>query len=321
MKKKKLRLIIFLLILFISIGFAYLSTNLSLFGTGIFKQNSWDIYFDNITEETYKSEVIGTTEIDNKTTINFSVNLDSPGSTYTMYANIVNDGSIDAMLDSWNLTNTMDENEAKAIDIKVTYSDGVEFTKNDLLKAKSFDTIKVVVTYKKSISNNELLTSEGDLDFSLTMNYVQADEDGLEREQGWENKFSTNPIIITNNGGTTHITLDTSGGWELVYKRLNLEAGQRYKLSFDYEILRDYEKFQNNPGIGLQIIKSSELGSSNMSSIQNVLKHMSLTTGKYSESLEFTATPENYFVINNGMANDNQTIEYTISNFKIEKIS
>lgn len=215
MKKKKFRLIIFLLILFISIGFAYLSTNLSLFGTGIFKQNSWDIYFDNITEETYKSEVIGTTEIDNKTTINFSVNLDSPGSTYTMYANIVNDGSIDAMLDSWNLTNTMDENEAKAIDIKVTYSDGVEFTKNDLLKAKSFDTIKVVVTYKKDISNSELLTSEGDLDFSLTMNYVQADEDGLERD--------TSEVVVTYDYNDV-LAFDTTGkymdtGFSIVYNK------------------------------------------------------------------------------------------------------
>ena len=191
MKKKKLRLIIFLLILFISIGFAYLSTNLSLFGTGIFKQNSWDIYFDNITEDTYKSDIVTPAVIDNKITINASVNLKQPKSTYTMYADIVNDGSIDAMLDSWTINNDMDTDESKVFDLKLTYADGVELTKYDLLSAKSFDTIKVTAIYKDDISNSELLTNDGSLDLSITLNYVQADEDALER--------NTSEVIVSYN--------------------------------------------------------------------------------------------------------------------------
>ena len=195
MKKKKLRLIIFLLILFISIGFAYLSTNLSLFGTGIFKQNSWDIYFDNITEETYRSDIVTPAVIDNKITINASVNLKQPKSTYTMYADIVNDGSIDAMLDSWTINNDMDTAESKVFDLKLSYADGVELTKYDLLSAKSFDTIKVTAIYKDDISNSELLTNDGSLNLSITLNYVQADEDVRER--------STGDIVVTYNYNDT----------------------------------------------------------------------------------------------------------------------
>ena len=195
MKKKKLRLIIFLLILFISIGFAYLSTNLSLFGTGIFKQNSWDIYFDNITEDTYRSDIVTPAVIDNKITINASVNLKQPKSTYTMYADIVNDGSIDAMLDSWTITNDMDTDESKVFDINLTYADGVELTKYDLLSKESVDSIKLTVVYKDDISNSELLTADGSLNLSISLNYVQADEDVRER--------STGDIVVTYNYNDT----------------------------------------------------------------------------------------------------------------------
>lgn len=195
MKKKKFRLIIFLLILFISIGFAYLSTNLSLFGTGIFKQNSWDIYFDNVDEETYKTDIVSAASVSNKVTINASINLMQPKSTYTMYADIVNDGSIDAMLDSWTINNDMDTDESKVFDINLTYADGVELTKYDLLSKESVDSIKLTVVYKDDISNSELLTSDGSLNISITLNYVQADEDVRER--------STGDIIVTYNYNDT----------------------------------------------------------------------------------------------------------------------
>ena len=195
MKKKKLRLIIFLLILFISIGFAYLSTNLSLFGIGIFKQNSWDIYFDNVDEETYKTDIVSAASVSNKVTINASINLMQPKSTYTMYADIVNDGSIDAMLDSWTINNDMDTDESKVFDINLTYADGVELTKYDLLSKESVDSIKLTVVYKDDISNSELLTSDGSLNISITLNYVQADEDVRER--------STGDIIVTYNYNDT----------------------------------------------------------------------------------------------------------------------
>lgn len=181
MKKKKMRLIIFLLILFISIGFAYLSTNLFLRGTGIFSANSWDIYFDNVVEETYKTDIVSAATISNKVTINASINLNQPKSTYTMYADIVNDGSLDAMLDSWNVTTDMTSAESDVIDISLSYADGTSLTKNDLLESGSVDAIVVNVVYKDNISNSQLLTSDGDLNITITFNYVQADEDAVQR--------------------------------------------------------------------------------------------------------------------------------------------
>ncbi|MDO4996183.1 MAG: InlB B-repeat-containing protein [Bacilli bacterium] len=195
MRRKNKKTIIILLILFISIGFAYLSTNLFLSGTGIFSANSWDIYFDNVDEETYKTDIVSAASVSNKVTINASINLKQPKSTYTMYADIVNDGSIDAMLDSWTITNDMDTDEAKVFDINLTYADGVELTKYDLLSKESVDSIKLTVVYKDDISNSELLTADGSLNLSITLNYVQADEDVRER--------STGDIVVTYNYNDT----------------------------------------------------------------------------------------------------------------------
>lgn len=180
-RRNRKKTIIFLLILFISIGFAYLSTSLFLTGTGIFSANSWDIYFDNVVEETYKTDIVSAATISNKVTINASINLNQPKSTYTMYADIVNDGSLDAMLDSWNVTTDMTSAESDVIDISLSYADGTSLTKNDLLESGSVDAIVVNVVYKDNISNNQLLTSDGDLNITITFNYVQADEDAVQR--------------------------------------------------------------------------------------------------------------------------------------------
>lgn len=203
--RKNNKKIIIILVLFISIGFAYLSTNLNIGSHITYNANNWDIYFDNIREDTYKSSS-NEAQIDNKTTINFSVILDSPGSTYTLYADIVNDGTIDAMLDSWNITNTLDEDEAKAIDIVVSYSDGTALTKNDLLRAKKRDYIKVYAVYKDTISNEELLSSDGNLEVSVTLNYIQSDDDYHERI------FKNDSFIKNlNTEGTTISTTDHDG--------------------------------------------------------------------------------------------------------------
>lgn len=204
MRKNKKKLII-ILVLFISIGFAYLSTNLNIGSHVTYNANNWDIYFDNIREDTYKSSS-NEAQIDNKTTINFSVILDQPGSTYTLYADIVNDGTIDAMLDSWNITNTLDEDEAKAIDIVVSYSDGTALTKNDLLRAKKRDYIKVYAVYRDTISNEELLSSDGNLEVSVTLNYIQSDDDYHERI------FKNDSFIKNlNTEGTSISTKDHDG--------------------------------------------------------------------------------------------------------------
>ena len=48
MKRINKKFIIFILILFISIGFAYLSSSLNIAGLIGYKGNTWNVYFDNV---------------------------------------------------------------------------------------------------------------------------------------------------------------------------------------------------------------------------------------------------------------------------------
>lgn len=205
--KSKNKIIIVILMLLISIGFAYLTATLNISTLVGYSGNTWDVYFDNLREETYKTDIVTDAAIENKTTVNFSVSLDQPTSTYTLYADVYNGGTLDAMLDSWTLTNTLDEDEAKAIDMFVTYADGSALTRYDLLKAKLHEYVKVTVIYKDDISNDELLTSAGDLTCSLTLNYIQADDD----LQHVHNPQTITYIKNLNAEGTSISTTDHDG--------------------------------------------------------------------------------------------------------------
>ncbi|MDO4996759.1 MAG: hypothetical protein Q4E69_06230 [Bacilli bacterium] len=207
MRRNNKKIFIIILVLLISIGFAYLSTTLNISSLIGYTGNTFDIYFDRLREDTYKTDIVTEAAVDNKTTVNFSISLDQPASTYKLYADVYNGGTLDAMLDSWTLTNTLSEDEAKAIDISVSYADGTQLRQYDLLKAKLHEYVLVNVVYKDTISNDELLSSAGSLTCSLTMNYIQADED-LQKER---NLQTITYIKNLNTEGTSISTTDHDG--------------------------------------------------------------------------------------------------------------
>lgn len=48
-KNSKLSLVVILLLMVISVGFAYLTTTLNINGSTLIRGNSWDVHFENIT--------------------------------------------------------------------------------------------------------------------------------------------------------------------------------------------------------------------------------------------------------------------------------
>ena len=102
--KKKRNLIIigiFLLLFCVSIGSAYLKERLRVNGTTNIEKNSWVIYFDKAIEKEGSVEATKELKIDDtKTTIDFGIILNKPGDFYEFDVNVVNDGSVDAMIDT-----------------------------------------------------------------------------------------------------------------------------------------------------------------------------------------------------------------------------
>ena len=197
--KRKSYFTILLLILAIGIGYATLSTTLSITGLSKFKKNTWDIHFENITDNSFNTaENVPATILGNKKSIEYEVSLNNPGESYAFYTDVVNDGTIDAMFDNLKVEGLSDKLQ-KVVEVKVTYLDGIELTKYDLLKVNSRETIKVETKFKDSenLEISDLPDEDMDFTLTLTINYLQSDENAKVRENGESDEVA--PILANLN--------------------------------------------------------------------------------------------------------------------------
>ena len=183
-KSKKTLLFSVLLLVLVGglIGYASLNRVLTIEGETTVSKNVWNVRFENVKVLT-NNAIVETAPniIDNGSKVNFVIKLDKPGDSYSFTVDVVNNGDIDAMLGT---TNLIDELSTKTnyLDYKLSYIDGVDFTKGDLLKKGTKDTIKFTVTFKKDITAADLETSsEQALNITLTSTFIQADETAKKR--------------------------------------------------------------------------------------------------------------------------------------------
>ena len=162
-----------ILVVFIGIGFAYLTANLNINGIGSFGSQSWDIHFDNVVVDNTSYNPVTPTVSNDDLTITFASGLRIPGDYYKFNVDIVNDGSLDAMLDAINVTANGDFSDY--IDYTITYQSGESLAQYDLLPANSTQTVTVNFFYK-DINVEDLPTEEIELSFTLEFNYLMANE-------------------------------------------------------------------------------------------------------------------------------------------------
>ena len=166
---------IFLLILCLGVGFAFLSTQLNITGNTSVSGNKWSVYFDNVqvSEGSVDASVVPTTTGTTTTSLNYTVLLDKPGDFYEFTVDAVNAGTIDAMVESINMT-SLDTDVAKYLNYTATYSDGTVLAQNDVLDANDTVTYKVRVEYKKDIVASDLDENDTNLTLTFGVNYVQS---------------------------------------------------------------------------------------------------------------------------------------------------
>jgi len=183
LSKKHYNVIIILLLIItcISIGYSYLSSSLKINGSAGVPKMSWDIHFSGL-EENSNNNVLASPapNIINNSKINFGVVLEKPGDKYGFKVDIVNDGTIDAMINSVAIYGLSKE-QSKYIDYTVTYMNGSEIQEKDLLKAGQSKTIYLNINYIDFVSN---ISNTSDLNVNLVfdVNYVQADNSAINRD-------------------------------------------------------------------------------------------------------------------------------------------
>ena len=182
MKKKNKKCYV-LLALFaligITIGYAVLSTTLNINGKSTISKNTWDVHFDNINVTDESVEAVKLPTIEDDTTVDFEIALNMPGDFYEFTVDVVNNGTIDAMIESINKTPILTEEQAKYLDYTITYQNNLEITSKQLVKKDESVRLKVRVEIRKDIDPSDLPEVGEVLYLSFTANYQQADETGI----------------------------------------------------------------------------------------------------------------------------------------------
>lgn len=176
-KKRFVLVALFLLLVAgITFGYAKLETTLTITGDTKISKVSWLVHFKNVqvTEGSFTNSGANTVTIDanDDTKITYTITLKEPGDFYEFTADIVNDGTIDAKLDSI-------VGEASDADINskpfITYQEYNFPSKDSILKPGDANkkTVKIRVEFPFNISPVDLPTEDYTFTKTITMNYVQ----------------------------------------------------------------------------------------------------------------------------------------------------
>jgi len=181
-RKKSYAMIILFITLFFTVGYAYLNTMLTINGNTTVRKNTWDVHFENIVKVDGSIDATSEAVIVNDTVINFTADLSLPGDFYSFTVDVVNDGSIDAML-SEILKTGLTVSQEEYVIYTVTYSDGEEILAKDSLPSGKQDQLLVLVKYRDDVDTSILPTEDQSIVLNLNADYVQDDGTSTDRRR------------------------------------------------------------------------------------------------------------------------------------------
>ena len=169
--KRKSRRIIFYFAFFIfagvSIGYAALTTSLNITGQSTLSKNSWDVHFEDVRVlNNYTADRSSRPTIDStQTKITFSLKLTTPGQFYEISTDVVNSGTIDAMLST--ISNNLTTSQKKYLEYSVKYIDGASMNRKDYLKKGTKQRIKIKIYFKKDITASDLQATTSSISIAI----------------------------------------------------------------------------------------------------------------------------------------------------------
>ncbi|MBQ3297684.1 MAG: hypothetical protein IJG97_02640 [Bacilli bacterium] len=213
--QKKMNIIyILLLVVLASIGtgYAYIKSNLNINGTANVTAASWDVHFENLQVTTDSVTATTPASITDDTTVEFSAELAEPNDFYEFTVDVANEGTMDAMIDSFSISPILTTAQAKYLEYTVSYSDGVPLASKQELKANTSETLKVRFSYIENSDKTNYPTEDQSFNIEFSMDYIQAD--GSEIAVGHPSDFATDSwdtIVnaIRNNNTNVYNVGDT----------------------------------------------------------------------------------------------------------------
>ena len=169
--------IVMICVFTLTIAYAALNTVLKITGSAEVSAADWDIRLENpiVTSGSVNSN-LHTITVNKEAS--FSATLNNPGDFYEFSIDVVNNGSIDAMIDSITKSPTLSETQAKYLNYIIEYQNGETISNKQLVQANSYVRLKVKVEFRKDLVASDLPTTSETLNLAFTVNYVQAEEIG-----------------------------------------------------------------------------------------------------------------------------------------------
>ena len=181
----------------LTIAYAALNTVLKITGSAEVSAADWDIRLENpvVTSGSVNSNL---PVISGNKEASFSATLTNPGDFYEFSIDVVNKGSIDAMIDSITKSPSLSETQAKYLNYIVEYQNGEAISNKQLVEANSYVRLKVKVEFRKDITASDLPTTSETLNLAFTVNYIQSDGSGNSVKDNGEVKL----INVVSGDGT-----------------------------------------------------------------------------------------------------------------------
>ena len=161
----------------LTIAYAALNAVLTISGSAQVTSADWDIHLAN-PKVTNGSVTTNVPQIKTNSTMDFSTTLNMPGDFYEFTVDVVNSGSIDAMIENVIKNPELDASQKKYLNYEVTYQNGESITTKQTLSKGTTMPIKVRIEYRKDLVASDLPTTQVVLDLSLTLEYIQSDGTG-----------------------------------------------------------------------------------------------------------------------------------------------
>ena len=279
LNKRKKRTKVFIIMglfvmLFVGIGYSYLKETLTINSNTEISSMKWDVHLENVKVTTGSIVAVNDPKIGiDKLSVTTSLDFTQPKQFYEYTVDVKNDGSIDAMIDSYDST-VLTEAQSKYLIYTATYSDGERVQNNQILKAGEKETIRVRIEVKEDLEKSDLPTDGDEIKITFKLNYVQADSDATDEnkknvsiERQNEGEITAGDIVtiskddkserfvVVNSDDTklvltTEYCLDSNGNQVSGdgYKKISFSKTAYWLDSSTSELKEEYAKdINNNP--------------------------------------------------------------------------
>ena len=245
----------------LTIAYAALSAVLTISGNARVSAADWDIYLSN-PKVTNGSATTIVPSIKTSSTVEFSTTLSMPGDFYEFIIDVVNGGSIDAMIENVVKTPELTADQAKFLKYEITYQNGESITNKQLLAKDTTMPIKVRIEYRKDLVASDLPTGQVVLDLALTLEYTQSDGTASAVTNNGVLKPVANGSIedigtVVTIGSEQFYTIGTEGDNVKLLSMYNLMVGNEVNISEDgnpiVTPLANSTGLQSNDAVGARV--------------------------------------------------------------------